>query len=182
MHITTFASLERACVFYSPVAGTAIPTAALTPEMFTTGSLAAAAAAAVPSFIRHPLTQQMRAAAPSEERHREMIAALQRSMPVGASPVRQEDLDVLRYLSADDIEADPTWRWAPICVTGNRERAELNYVKAIEFARYHGRPVLAWHQPVTATAGTTISPRELQDLRFMDRRFCNVFVIGAPAF
>ena len=66
-------------------------------------------------------------------------------------PIGQPDIDRLRVLTLSDIQTDKDWLFAPVAVTGNRQRQALNDVRAQHFARLSSQPVIRWKRPIATT-------------------------------
>jgi len=71
-------------------------------------------------FRLYPFKQQMRAA--DDAAHTSNI----NSFRTNSHPITPTFLSTLNPLSIDDVTNDPSWRVAPIVVTGNAERAHGN--------------------------------------------------------
>jgi hypothetical protein len=121
----------------------------------------------------YELTQQQRAA--DDPEHVQLIDKMRRH----DGRLVREDMKRFKELSAADLHAtDSRFRYAPIIVTSNVERAEHNWSQAGRFATERGFPLIRWPVHVKR-AGVTL---ETQQAMFeTDHRLCGVFVKDAPA-
>jgi len=92
-------------------------------------------------------------------------------------PIGQPDIDRLRVLTLSDIQTDKDWLFAPVAVTGNRQRQALNDVRAQHFARLSSQPVIRWKRPI---ATTLLDSEHEEVLRTEFPELTGTFVAGAP--
>jgi len=155
-----------------PVSGTSLPTALINPrdvpdhaEEFSGGNL-------FRLFRLFPFEQQERA----HGSWAGTIAVLRASHGIPDLVVQQ-----IKPLSTDDIQRDPLWQFAPVAVSGNRERAEINFLQAQRFAALNNTVVYAWKKPVFAAPGTVpLTDDDTVALSAADSRLTEAFVVGAP--
>ena len=124
-----------------------------------------------------------------DEDHRQMIRTFRDIHDDNPYPLLLEYLSSLKTLTRADVEADPAWALAPIAVVGNHERHVLTPVRARDFARTHGQPLIKWRLDIIA--GTDKTPDNVEaaamstaDLRQMyeeEPGLWEYFVVGAPA-
>lgn len=91
-------------------------------------------------------------------------------------------LPSLKVLSADDIEEQPDWQFAPIVVGGNEERAHLNNIGVRNFALKTGVGIVAWKNQIKQDENTKELDPEQRDALFTDPRLVTLFATGAPAY
>ena len=124
-------------------------------------------------FKLHEFYQQMRAA--DDAIHTENINSF-RTM---RNPVTSNFLSSLQPLTVEDVLDDPSWREAPIVVTGNSERMAISRVQAIRFGQMHDLPIFTWRQPLSANC--TLKPDDQKLLYDNISELTGWFVQGAPA-
>ena len=124
-------------------------------------------------FKLHEFHQQMRAA--DDAIHTENI----NSFRIIRNPVTSNLLSSLHPLTVEDVLDDPSWREAPIVVTGNSERMAISRVQAIRFGQMHNLPVFTWRQPLSANC--TLKPDDQKLLYDNVSELTGWFVQGAPA-
>lgn len=81
--------------------------------------------------------------------------------------------------SPDDI-----WENAPLCVTTNSERTNLNPILAQRFAKRHGVPLIVWRLRCSGVAVDYYhrSPTSLKSFYTLESGLCGMFIKGAPAY
>jgi hypothetical protein len=60
-------------------------------------------------------------------------------------------LQHLHTLSSNDFLADEEWRFAPVIVTNNTERRNINARQTIRFASIHQKPIIQWRLEIVST-------------------------------
>ncbi len=123
-------------------------------------------------------TQQMRAA--SDQEHANMLESLRQT---DSPSMTAEHLAQLQVLSLDAMRSDPSWRFAPIVVTNNRERHALNITQLKAFACRQGVPLVRWKNVLHSQAALWFSEKEDKErLYSMLPELWGWFVPGAPVF
>ena len=124
----------------------------------------------------HELTQQMRASG----EHARFLAEMR-----DQQQITHEILNQLKVLTRADIDDDPNWEFAPVCVAGNAERNAINRQNAQRFAEKHGRPLLAWLKPIAGESNfgsTGLTDQQRQSVWSTNPGLHHLFVEGAPAY
>ena len=89
-------------------------------------------------------------------------------------------IDHFKTLTADDIKNDPSWADAPIVVTGNKARHEINLKQAQKYALRHGVPVLMWRKELSGDLATQLPEDTIEQLYASNPQLTGIFVQGAP--
>jgi len=97
-------------------------------------------------------------------------------------PVTAEVINSMRVLTAEDVAEDPGWTEAPIVVTSNHERVELNYVQAKRYAARHGLPFFSWRVEPSKRMAKKLTATEWEAGYAGNREMHGYFVKGAPAY
>ena len=99
-----------------------------------------------------------------------------------AYPVNDAVIARLRILTEKDIASDPSWLLAPIVVCSNREKDQLQKVKAVAFAIANNTCVITWKHPLVGSNALKFSETALNILHKSQPELMGTFVLGAPAF
>ena len=85
-------------------------------------------------------------------------------------------------LTAQDVLDEPEWRHAPVAVTGNIERAELNKDQAIRYANDKDLQVIQWRMDLAGLAARF--PSDITESIYVKKssQLTCTFVQGAPAY
>ena len=99
-------------------------------------------------------------------------------------PVTKEITDSFLYLSADDVESDPTWAFAPLATMQNDVRVKLSIRIAQQFAKYYNQPVFRWRLDIPDLEETYpgITLDQLNDLYEAEPCLWGYFIKDAPSF
>ena len=76
-------------------------------------------------------------------------------------PVPAKLLSGLHTVSADDLEAQPDWRFAPVGVMSHIERDVINIHQATAFAKHFDLPLVKWRLPLKHTIDNATLRAEL---------------------
>ena len=127
------------------------------------------------------LTQNMRAK--DDEDWAGLIAALRTSV-IGDCPVRDHLLPRLRRmtLTKEDVQSDPLWLEAPVCVNGNKVRTSIIRSRAEGIAHYLGVPVVRWRLRLSGAVAEHLTAGQLESLYENDPRLWGYFIQGQTAF
>eukprot|EP00966_Prymnesium_polylepis_P279175 6449669-Prymnesium_polylepis.1 len=98
-----------------------------------------------------------------------------------SQPVPESFLSAIQPLTAADIQADETWRFAPIAVLGNPERHAINLAQAHAFAASKGHILIKWKKSMVGAAALLL-PQSDQDgfYEHEEAGLWGYFVCGAP--
>jgi hypothetical protein len=103
-------------------------------EHFVPNSILQRAAALFSDAILLHLNEQMRC---SDLLHTKLIVKMS-----NGEKVTKEELAHYKFLSAQDIKNDDQWEFAPVLVTGNRERYTIVASQALKFAKKFNRHLI----------------------------------------
>jgi hypothetical protein len=126
------------------------------------------------------LTQQQRAS--EDINHTELLERVRdinTQFPITSEIIYRFSTMVL---TAQNVLDEPEWRYAPVAVCGNIERAELNHDQAKRFANDHGHQVIQWRPDLAGAAASfpTDVTNYIYDKKTSQLTF--TFVKNAPAF
>ena len=131
-------------------------------------------------FRMFKLTQQMRVDVGDQE-HTKMVESFQST--VGQAPTEKRSfLQALanKYLTPEDVAADPSWATATIVVATNKQRHALLPERIEQYAKQMGVPVLEW---IYQTPGSKdLAENEIESLAQRYPALRGYFVQGAPSF
>jgi hypothetical protein len=127
------------------------------------------------SFKYYELTAQMRS---KSEAHSNLIYEMRNS--TNFKNVAKELLQHLRVITREDIHDDYSWTNAPIIVSSNYERHNINLHKARAFARDMGVPILTWRKPLVGRLATILNDQTLDLLYENTAELTGIFVQCAP--
>jgi hypothetical protein len=105
--------------------------------------------------------------------------------PTCSNPVDDDFIALLhsRLLSEQDVINDPSWAWAPIAITRNMEKRELDWRQAQAFATAHGVPLVVWNNTITSPLSLANSGNvQLKNLYDQEPGLKSFFVKGGPAY
>jgi len=122
------------------------------------------------NFRRFHISTQQRSKDPTHNAFVQKLAAGQ--------PIQMDDLAPYKKLSAEDTN-DPTWKYAPILVSTNRERMSIVRKQSQLFARDHQTYVFKWKNQ---TQKWKNKPADLTQLYEENETLWQYFVPGADAF
>ena len=130
-------------------------------------------------FVMFELTEQMRT---DDVNHISLINHLRD--PSIKSPINDEVIKRLTeiQLVTSDVNINPDWTFAPIVVTLNEVRANLNFHMACRFAKLHKLPVIKWRIPISGLRATSLSSQESDQLYDQEQNLWGVFVKNAPGY
>lgn len=129
-------------------------------------------------FKKIEFTSQFR----SEDRnHTAVIQAIRK--PSLRPPISPDVFDYLHrhILTAQDVIENPDWRFAPILVTGNRQRTNLNMEQAKRFALATNQPVVCFRYRIQKSS-LELSHEEKEYLYNNYSESFGVFVRGARSY
>jgi hypothetical protein len=128
------------------------------------------------SFKLTELTRQMRV---EDREHADDLQAMRQVD--SAQPIPESFLNSLQPLTAADVKADETWRFAPIAVLSNLERHAINLAQARAFAASKGHILIKWKKPMVGAAALLL-PQPDQDgfYEHEEAGLWGYFVCGAP--
>ena len=113
---------------------------------------------------------------PRENAHRRMIHGMRKD----PNPITLKLLRSIKQLTPLDFKRDRKWLFAPVVVTGNKERHKINRIQIVRWGRHKGLPVLWWfNQP----SNHEFYPRNRKEKMRLARSAPDMrgfFVEGAP--
>lgn len=128
-------------------------------------------------LARHmTLEQQHRCT--NDDRHMNFLKKMSRG-----DKIQIKDLASYATLSKNDVMADAGFQFAPIIVTGNYERQEINAYQTKQFALQNNTHVFRWPKKVRLASWEN-KPTSPSDLAKVRQESClwEYFVSGAPAY
>ena len=127
-------------------------------------------------LTRYHLKQQQRARNDSE--HMEVIGALSEGKQLTGTM-----LQLYKQLSTHDVQKDQSeWRFAPILVASNRERVDIAFEKAKQFAKFSQTYVIRWKNDCKDWQNKPFTLQERLEVQQSDCAFYQYFVPGADIF
>lgn len=131
-------------------------------------------------FVLYELTEQMRTQ--DQLTHIDLIERLQN--PSIAQPVNLAFIQSLieKQLAPRDARQDPDWACAPIVVTLNEFRANINYNMACRFAQQYKLPFIKWRLPISGIRAAALSGNETNQLYYQETNLWGYFVVKAPNY
>ena len=96
------------------------------------------------------------------------------------NPLTMEELKLCKHLSRGDILKDPTWLFAPVLVSTNRERMEVTRLKCKLWAIKDKTHVFKWKNAVMGHVNKP-DPQTLDNAAQTEAIFWQLWVPGAPA-
>jgi hypothetical protein len=126
---------------------------------------------------RFQLTQQHRSKDPD---HTKILNKMRKSGEVCRDDLRRK----CKLLTKEDVEGDGGFRFATTLVTGNEERHKITYLKAKDWASYHGTLLVRWLRKVNYRGwkGKPRSEELIKHALSTNESFYELFVPGARAF
>ena len=128
-------------------------------------------------FKKFELTQQMRAA--DDVNHTAMLNQMRNPLP-GYRHIDSEHLKSIKTLTANDIQEDKLWQWAPIVITSNKERLVINNYQSTFWALHHQTPKFVWEIPIVGSLASSIRTPILRFVYENYPELTGCFVAGAP--
>jgi hypothetical protein len=149
----------------------------------------------IENFIFWELTEQVRAS--NDPKQEQLASELRNSFDSNLPGALNKDFlkelivrNTLSRIDYDDIEHGVGWSNAPLVVTSNIERYNLQIEFAKEFGRKNNKPVIVWYLPVSThdhDQGSLVGqilkiPAAALKLYSLTSGRCGIFVESGPAF
>lgn len=87
-----------------------------------------------------------------------------------------------KTLTAADMKQDSSWEFAPIIVTTNNERANINSYQSKRWAQVHQLPRISWRYEISGSLSSKIPPAMKEHLYETVPQLTGYFVQGAPGY
>ncbi len=112
--------------------------------------------------------------------HNSMLAKLRD--PETAYPVSDELINSLQVFSPSDVKTDPEWAFAPIIVTSNDERLNINAFQSKKWAFNQKMPRVTWQFPIAGNLSTLTAPSIIKYLYETVPHLTGHFAFRAPGY
>ena len=86
-----------------------------------------------------------------------------------------------KTLSAHDLESDDSWGFAPVIVTTNNERANINAYQSARWGKVHRIPRITWRYEITGSLSTA-PPSVKEHLYETVPQLTGYFIYGATGY
>ena len=96
--------------------------------------------------------------------------------------IRLSDLDHYKRMTKDDMDADPTWKYAPILTATNSERIQIVHQKATLFAKEQNTFLFRWRNNIKEWKNKPLLSEERLDVHDKEPCFWQYFVADSDAF
>lgn len=133
-------------------------------------------------YIIHHLKfylQQMRAA--EDPAHTALIENFRFPQP-GKPRVPRDLTSRFKVLSASDVERDPSWAFAPVIVTSNKERLSINAVQSAKWALVYKMPRITWTYEIASDFASSLHSATRDYIYNTVPQLTGYFVKGAPGY
>ena len=111
----------------------------------------------------------------NDPKHMKLIRKIHRG-----DGISQQDLDSFQFIDTKTIQKDSNWRYAPILVTSNFERAAITEQKAILFAKENNEHVFKWRLESKVVKGNASIDEISDPVNYPG--LWGFFVKGAPLY
>lgn len=129
------------------------------------------------------LSQQMRAQ--NDHSHTKFLDEIRNLPSAEFQRIVLKRLEMYRGLTTSELRDDPNWKFAPILVTNNYERCQINCAQLKHFAYEHGVPVIRWRNPLEYLKTKELDKKHLDALYqspVHKAELHRFFAVGAPVF